>query len=74
MLGPWGSGTRRVVTMNEMLGVLEQQREDDLARDIFGDDDDVGYFEYNDDWDDGITAVDGACDPEAFESCWDKSG
>jgi len=61
-------------TMDEMLEVLEQQREGNLARDIFGDDDDVGYFDCDNDWDDRINAADGAFDPEALESCWDKSG
>ncbi|KAJ4507490.1 hypothetical protein HRR83_004068 [Exophiala dermatitidis] len=60
--------------MDEMLEVLDQQREDDLARDIFGDDDDVGYFDYYNYWDDRINAADAAFDPEALESCWDKSG
>ena len=35
----------------EMLDEWEQQREDDLARDIFGDDNEVGYYDY-DDYDD----------------------
>jgi len=74
-LGPWGSGTgNRVVTTDEMFEILEQQREDNLARDIFGDDDSVGCFDDDYDWDDRINAADAAFDPEALESCWDKSG
>jgi exonuclease 3'-5' domain-containing protein 1 len=71
-LGPWGSGTeRRVVTLDEMLDEWEQQREDDLARDIFGDDDEVGYYDY-DDYDDKPNSGDAVC-PEAFDSCWDRN-
>jgi len=48
-LGLWGSETeRRVVTLDEMLDELEQRRENDLARDIIGDDDEVGYYDYDD--------------------------
>jgi exonuclease 3'-5' domain-containing protein 1 len=72
-LGPWGSGTeRRGVTLDKMLEEWEQQREVDLARDIFGNDDEVGCYDY-DDYDDGKTnCADGAFDPEAFDSCWDR--
>lgn len=72
-LGPWGSGTeRRVVTLDEMLDEWEQRREDDLARDIFGDDDEVGYYDYNDYDDDKVNSGD-AVGAEAFDSCWDRN-
>jgi exonuclease 3'-5' domain-containing protein 1 len=71
-LGPWGSGIKRR-GVDKMLEELEQRREDDLARDIFGDDDEVGYYDY-DDYDDGKTnCADGAFCPEAFDSCWDRN-
>ena len=71
-LGPWGSGTeRRVVTLDEMLDEWEQRREDDLARDIFGEDDEVGYYDYDCD-DDKVNSGDAIC-PEAFDSCWDRN-
>jgi exonuclease 3'-5' domain-containing protein 1 len=72
-LGPWDSETeKRVGTLDEMLEELEERRIEDLAQDMFGYDDDVGYYddEY-DDWHEN--AADGAIDPEAFDSCWDKS-
>jgi len=58
-----------------MLEEWEQRREDDLAWDIFGDDDEVGYYDYDDyDYDDGKTnCADGAICPEAFDSCWDRN-
>ena len=47
---------------------------ENLERDMYGDDDDVGYYDYdeNDDW--CTNAADGAFCPEALNSCWDKSG
>jgi exonuclease 3'-5' domain-containing protein 1 len=67
-LGPWGSGTeKRFVALDNMLEDLEEH----LERDMFGDDDDVGYYDY-DDW--STNAADGAFCPEALDSCWDKSG
>lgn len=74
-LGPWGSGTgKRVVTLDKILEDLEERGMEDLERDMFGDDDDVGYYDYdeNDDW--STNAADGAFCPEALDSCWDKSG
>ena len=61
-LGPWGLGAEnRVVTLDEML------------EDVYGDGDDVGYFD-DDEYDDlGTNAADGAVDPEVFERSWDKS-
>jgi hypothetical protein len=47
-LGPWGSGTeKRVVTLDKVLKDLEEQRMEDLKRDIFRNDDDVGYYDYD---------------------------
>ena len=76
-LGPWGSGTEKcVVTSDKMLEDLEERKMEDLERDMCGDDDDndVGYYDYdeNDDW--STNAADGAFCPEALDSCWDKSG
>jgi hypothetical protein len=68
-LGPWGSG---IVMLDEMLDEWEQRREDALARDIFGDDDEVGYYDYDDDDDYKVNSADAVC-PEAFDSCWDRS-
>jgi exonuclease 3'-5' domain-containing protein 1 len=77
-LGPWGSGTKkRAVTSNKILleEELEEQRIEDLEWDsMFGYDDDVGYYDYDEnDWG-GMNATDGAFCPEALDSCWDKSG
>jgi hypothetical protein len=58
------------VTLDEMLDEWEQRREDDLARDIFGDDDEVGY--YDNDYDDKPNSGNAVC-PEAFDSCWDRN-
>lgn len=75
-LGPWGAGAgdeKKVVSMEEMLEMMDEQRMDDMQRDMLGFDDDVGYY---DDWDDdwgGTNAADGAIDPEAFDSCWDRN-
>jgi hypothetical protein len=67
-LGLWGSETeRRVVTLDEMLDELEQQRENDLARDIIGDDDEVGYYDY-DDYDDYKVNSGDAVGAKAFDS------
>ena len=74
-LGPWSSGSEKpVVTLDKMLEDWEEQRMEDLARDMYGDSHDVGYYDYdeNDDW--NTNAADGACCPEALDSCWDKSG
>jgi exonuclease 3'-5' domain-containing protein 1 len=63
-LGPWGSGTeKRVVALDKMLEELEERRMEDLERDMFGYDDDVGYYDYdeNDDW--STNAADGAFCP-----------
>jgi len=65
-LGPWGSGTKRhTVTLDKVLEEVEE-------RDMFGYDDDVGYYDHDDDWG-GMNAADGAFCPEALDSCWDKN-
>lgn len=67
-LGPWGSGTQgRVLspdTLDDLLEEWEEWREEALARDIFGDDEDVGYY----DDDSGMCTADGGFWPEAFEA------
>jgi hypothetical protein len=37
-----------------------------LEQDMFGNDDEVGYYEFNDDW--SINTADGAFWPEALDS------
>ncbi|KAK8029416.1 hypothetical protein PG993_010707 [Apiospora rasikravindrae] len=45
-LGPWGSGIGgRILSMDELLEVLDDERVEDLSRDMFGDDDDDYYFD-----------------------------
>lgn len=52
-----------------MLEQWEDERMESNARDIFGDDDVVGYFDNDDDYDDwGTNAADGAFDPESLHS------
>jgi exonuclease 3'-5' domain-containing protein 1 len=72
-LGPWGSGQdKRVLTTDQWFEMLEEQREEELAQDMFGDDD-VCYYDYDeDDWG-GNNAADGAFDAEALDSCWDRN-
>ena len=72
-LGPWSSGTeKRGVTLDTMLEDWEERRMEDLERDVYGHGDDVGYYD-DDDGGGGMNAGDGAVDPEAFDSCWDKN-
>ena len=58
-----------------MLDEWEQRRQDDLARDIFGDDGEVGYYDddCDDDYDDDKPNSTDAIWPEAFDSCWDRN-
>ncbi|OBT60377.1 hypothetical protein VE03_10228 [Pseudogymnoascus sp. 23342-1-I1] len=54
-LGPWGSGAKPTMTLDEMLEESEEKRMEDLERDIFGFGDDLDdYFgeeeEPEDDW------------------------
>jgi hypothetical protein len=44
---------------------------EDPELDVLGDDDDVGYYDHDDDWG-GTNAADGADCPEVFDSCWHK--
>jgi hypothetical protein len=54
--------------LDEILDKWEQQREDNLARDIFGDDDEVGYYN-NDDYDNNKpNSADVIC-LKVFNSC-----
>ncbi len=72
-LGPWGSGTEKhVVTLAKILEELEERRMEDLERDIFGYDEDVGYYDYdeNESW--STNTAGGALCPEALKSCWNK--
>jgi hypothetical protein len=41
---------------------------------MLGDDDEVGYYDYDSYDDGGTTAADGAFRPEVLDSCLDKSG
>jgi exonuclease 3'-5' domain-containing protein 1 len=72
-LGPWGSqNTQPKQSFDEWLDQLEDDMLEQRANDIFGDDDTVGYYD-DDPWDgSSCNAADGAMDPEAFDSCWDK--
>ena len=45
----------------------EQRREDELVRDIFGDDDKMGYYDYNN-YDNKPNSGNAIC-LEAFDSC-----
>jgi hypothetical protein len=58
------------VTLDKVLEELEEQRMEDLERDMFGHVDDVGCYDY-DDW--STNAADGASCIEVLDSCWDKS-
>ena len=51
-----------------MLEELEERRMEDLERDMFGYDDDLGYYDVNDD--SSTNAADGAFCLEALDSCW----
>ena len=56
---PWGAGTeKRVDTLDKMLEELEEQRIKAIERDMFGYDDDVGYYDYDDE---STNAADGPC-------------
>jgi hypothetical protein len=58
-------GTKEpAVILDKMLEVLEEWRMEHLERDMFGYDDDVGYYDY-DDW--STNAANGAFCPEALE-------
>ena len=73
-LGPWGSGNEKhFMTLDQCLEGWNEWRLEDLEEDILGYDEDVGYYDHEDD-DSGMNAADGAICPEAFDSCWDKSG
>ncbi|KAI2616697.1 ribonuclease H-like domain-containing protein [Hypomontagnella submonticulosa] len=48
-LGPWGKGPIKTMTLDELCDALEDQRVEDLERDLFGDDDDYDDRYYDDD-------------------------
>lgn len=60
------------MTFDEMLDEWEQRREDDLAWDIFGDDDEMGYYDYDDYDDDKPNSRDAIC-AEALDSCQERN-
>jgi exonuclease 3'-5' domain-containing protein 1 len=74
-LGPWGSGIiRHVMTLDETVEDLWEQWMGDAAElEMLVEDEDVGYYDYDDDDWGGTNAADGAFCPEAFDSCWDKN-
>lgn len=51
----------------------EEKRMEDLEGDMFGYDEDMGYYDYdgNDNW--STNVADGAFCHEALDSCWDNS-
>ena len=51
------------MTLDEMLEELEEQRMEDLEQDMFGYDDDVGYYDYDENDDGGVNAADGSLLP-----------
>ncbi len=46
----------------------------ELERGMFGDDDEVGYYDYDEDNDRLIIAADGAFRPELLDNCCNRSG
>ncbi|KAH8707641.1 ribonuclease H-like domain-containing protein [Phaeosphaeriaceae sp. PMI808] len=45
-LGPWGSGGKeRIVTMDQVCDILEEEREEAIARDLFGYEDDFEFLD-----------------------------
>ena len=70
-LGPWGSGdNERILTIDQMCEMLEEEREEAIARDLFGYDDDLGNLDDDYEWD-----QEGPGDYEdwgALHSDWDK--
>jgi hypothetical protein len=59
------------VTLDEMLDEWEQRREHEFARGYFWDDDEVGYYDY-DNYDNKPNSGDAIC-PEVFDSYWDRN-
>lgn len=51
-LGPWGSGgNERILTIDQMCVILDEEREEAIARDLFGYDDDLEYLDDDYGWD-----------------------
>jgi exonuclease 3'-5' domain-containing protein 1 len=69
-LGPWGSGgNERILTIDQMCEMLEEEREEAITRDLFGYDDDLGNLD-DYEWD-----QEGPGDYEdwgALHSDWDR--
>ncbi|KAH6515798.1 hypothetical protein HBI07_250470 [Parastagonospora nodorum] len=70
-LGPWGSdGKGRILMIDQMCEMMEEEREEAMERDLFGYDDDLEFLDGNDVWD-----QEGPGDYEdwgALHSDWDK--
>jgi hypothetical protein len=62
------------MTLDEIVEDLWEQWMGDAAElEMLVEDEDVGYYDYDDDDWGGTNAADGAFCPEAFDSCWDKN-
>jgi exonuclease 3'-5' domain-containing protein 1 len=76
-LGPWGSGdNKRILTIDQAFEMMEEEREDAIARDLFWYDDDDDDLEYLDDDDDDGWNQEGPGDYEdwgALHSDWDRN-
>ena len=71
-LGPWGSASgQKVLTLDEALEILEEERMEALAEDMFNHD--LDDF-WDDAWDDDypINTKDETRGDDAFDSCWEK--
>ncbi|KAI1509623.1 hypothetical protein KJE20_13706 [Pyrenophora tritici-repentis] len=70
-VGPWGSGGKgRILTINQMCEMIEEEREEAIERDLFGYNDDLEFLDGDDGWD-----QEGPGDYEdwgALHSDWDK--
>ncbi|EPE07926.1 3 -5 exonuclease [Ophiostoma piceae UAMH 11346] len=68
--GPWGSGTTQGrLNVDDPFEYLEEQREEALADELFPYNDDVGYYDWDED--DRVNSADAAMD-DTFDSCWDR--
>jgi exonuclease 3'-5' domain-containing protein 1 len=71
-LGPWGSGGKgRILTIDQMCEMMEEEREEAMERDLFWYDDDLEFLDGDDVWD-----QEGPGDYEdwgALHSDWDKN-
>lgn len=70
-LGPWGSGgEKRILTIDQVCDIMEEEREEAIARDLFGYDDDLEFLD-DDVW--GQERGDDYEDWGALHSDWDKN-